>query len=270
VCVNQPAPGCDGTICSPTCPCELAEGDCNVNEDCRAGLVCGQDMGATFCKTASLDVCVKPEAARCTAAGHCSPTQECHNTQAPNPGTCVSCGRIGQPACSLIGSGCNTTFNPGCATRPACVEGQNVGGYCRRIVVNAAAGCSTTDPGVTYILPNQGLYPNQSVTSCNGRYRLVMQDDGNLVLYDLQTNTALWASGTHGNVADVMVMQRDGNLVIYDIKGTAIWNSGTAQKPGLKTQALQQREHQAVRQRLGNTLAKAVASGWWSAAKTSR
>ena len=230
ICVNQPAPGCETDDCSAGCPCDLAEGDCNVDADCRLGLVCAKDMGATFGKSSDVDVCVKPEAARCTATAHCSPTQECFST----PGTCVSCGKIGQPACTFIGSGCNTTFNPGCVTRSACVEGHNIDGYCRLIVANPASGCSTSDPGVTYVLPNQGLYPNQSVVSCNGRYRLMLQYDGNLVLTDLQTSTVLWHSGSYGNLVDVMIMQGDGNLVIYDIQGTPIWYTGTNGKPGLK------------------------------------
>lgn len=229
VCVYRPAPGCTKNVCSPGCPCDLAEGDCNVDADCRIGLVCGQDMGATFGKDATLDVCVKPDAARCTTTARCSPTQECNGT----PGLCISCGKIGQPACH-VGTGCDTTYNPDCTTRAACSEGNNVNGYCRKIVVNAPGGCSATDPSVAYVHANQGLYPHQSLISCNGRYRLQLQGDGNLVFTDQQTNSVLWASGTVGNAADVMVMQGDGNLVIYDIKGDPLWASNTAGKPGLK------------------------------------
>lgn len=87
---------------------------------------------------------------------------------------------------------------------------------------------------MAYVLPNEGLYPNQRVLSCNGRYQLMLQYDGNLVLTDLQTNTVLWSAGSQGNLVDVLVMQGDGNLVIYDIQGTPIWNSQTNGKPGLK------------------------------------
>lgn len=229
VCVYRPAPGCAKNDCSPDCPCDLAEGDCNVDADCRLGLVCGQDMGATFGEASTLDVCVKPEAARCTTTARCSPTQECNGT----PGLCISCGKIGQPACH-VGAGCDTTYNPGCTTRAACVEGSNVNGTCRGIVVNPPNGCSVTDPGVAYVMANQGLYTNQFMLSCNGRYRLMLQGDGNLVLADLQTNTALWTSQTNGDPAEVMVMQGDGNLVIYDVHGDPLWHTGTHGKPGLK------------------------------------
>ncbi len=42
------------------------------------------------------------------------------------------------------------------------------------------------------------LTVGQTVKSCNQQFGLVMQDDGNLVLYGNQGN-AVWASGTHGN-----------------------------------------------------------------------
>jgi hypothetical protein len=43
--------------------------------------------------------------------------------------------------------------------------------------------------------------------------RLVMQTDGNLVLYNV--NTALWYTGTGGTSTNRLVMQNDGNLVTY-------------------------------------------------------
>jgi YD repeat-containing protein len=56
--------------------------------------------------------------------------------------------------------------------------------------------------------------------------RLVMQTDGNLVLYD-PTNTAIWMSNTGGNPGAQLVMQDDGNLVIYNTSGVSVWASGT-------------------------------------------
>jgi hypothetical protein len=77
---------------------------------------------------------------------------------------------------------------------------------------------------------NVSLTANQSLASCNGDYTLIMQGDGNLVLY--QGGTALWASGTVGSGADEAIMQGDGNLVLYTSSGTPVWASNTAGNAG--------------------------------------
>ncbi|NBK29483.1 hypothetical protein IPC245_11650 [Pseudomonas aeruginosa] len=59
----------------------------------------------------------------------------------------------------------------------------------------------------------------------NGNYRLVFQDDGNLVIYRINPLAVVWATYTMG--ADKAVVQEDGNFVIY--KGTAVlWHTHTA------------------------------------------
>jgi hypothetical protein len=45
-------------------------------------------------------------------------------------------------------------------------------------------------------------------------HRTLMQSDGNLVSYG-QDGKALWASGTDGNQGAILVLQDDGNLLIY-------------------------------------------------------
>tara|TARA_Y100000389_G_C17127383_1_gene348494 strand:+ start:67 stop:558 length:492 start_codon:yes stop_codon:yes gene_type:complete len=58
--------------------------------------------------------------------------------------------------------------------------------------------------------------------------KLVLQGDGNLVLYDAN-GTALWNTGTHGQgVAPYkLVLQGDGNLVLYAANGTVLWHTVT-------------------------------------------
>jgi predicted esterase len=80
--------------------------------------------------------------------------------------------------------------------------------------------------------PGEVLNPNQSITSANGRYTLIYQGDGNLVLYDNSSGKALWASNTAGRPAGVCIMQGDGNLVIYTVTGEVLWASNTSGYPG--------------------------------------
>lgn len=71
-----------------------------------------------------------------------------------------------------------------------------------------------------------------SLQSPNLRYRLVMQTDGNFVLYQRPGRVAVWHSRTYGHPGSDVVMQGDGNLVIYEPGRGAIWNTRTAGHPG--------------------------------------
>lgn len=56
---------------------------------------------------------------------------------------------------------------------------------------------------------------------------LVNQGDGNLVVYKARGG-AVWASNTAGNGACTLVMQNDGNLVLYlNSDGRPIWATNT-------------------------------------------
>lgn len=59
-----------------------------------------------------------------------------------------------------------------------------------------------------------------------GKAKLIMQNDGNLVLYD-ENRQPRWDSGTWNSPGAFMVFQEDGNLVIYNRDGFAIKQSAT-------------------------------------------
>ncbi|AOJ88269.1 peptidase S53 [Burkholderia sp. MSMB0856] len=70
------------------------------------------------------------------------------------------------------------------------------------------------------------LKPGQTVYSASQNHRLVMQNDGNLVLYNV-SGAAIWNSGTFGNAGAYAVFQTDGNFVVYSAGGRALWFSAT-------------------------------------------
>ncbi|MCY7520765.1 lectin [Paenibacillus larvae] len=82
--------------------------------------------------------------------------------------------------------------------------------------------CSTfAAVGQHYLNEGESLVRGQWLKSNNGEYTLILQDDGNLVLYG--RGKALWNTITHGLAAKNLVMQSDGNLVLYGYSG-ALWH----------------------------------------------
>ncbi|MFI9273301.1 hypothetical protein ACIGXM_21650 [Kitasatospora sp. NPDC052896] len=99
---------------------------------------------------------------------------------------------------------------------------------------NAAPAASGVAATPVFLTPGQSLQPGQNMTS--GDTTLVMQTDGNLVLYLVgptgQHVLPLWGTNTYGNNGAYAVMQNDGNFVLYRqgggaTTGGALWNSGT-------------------------------------------
>ncbi|GAU87994.1 hypothetical protein RvY_00770 [Ramazzottius varieornatus] len=78
-----------------------------------------------------------------------------------------------------------------------------------------------------HLYSGEMLLPGRSIHSPRGNIDLIMQTDGNLVLYRTRDGHPLWASNTHGRQVREAIMQHDGNLVIHDVYGTPIWASNT-------------------------------------------
>lgn len=78
------------------------------------------------------------------------------------------------------------------------------------------------------LLSGQGLVPGSSINSADGGYKLILQTDGNFVLYG-PANQVIWSSNTYNNynIWDV-VLQTDGNLVVRDGFGRSLWASDTS------------------------------------------
>src|SRR5262245_12765708 len=81
-----------------------------------------------------------------------------------------------------------------------------------------------SDTPPDHMAPGDFLLPGQFRQSADGRFRLVYQVDGNLVLY--QGSNPLWDSRTQSANPGFAAMQGDGNFVVYDSTG-AVWASGT-------------------------------------------
>ena len=96
--------------------------------------------------------------------------------------------------------------------------------------VQATYGERHPAPACGRLHPGQQLERDQSLRSCDQRFQLVMQHDGNFVLY--KGVAPLWHSATHNTAAAKAIMQHDGNLVVYTAGGTPKWHAGTHGHPG--------------------------------------
>ena len=81
-----------------------------------------------------------------------------------------------------------------------------------------------------HFVPRNALWASNTVNSNCRNSVLVNQLDGNVVIYNNGNNgNALWSTRTNsGTKCYNLVMQEDGNLVLYTLDGTAVWNTGTS------------------------------------------
>lgn len=91
-------------------------------------------------------------------------------------------------------------------------------------------GASLPVPAIDYLSFSSGITFNVNSLKANNYIRFIFQADGNLVVYRVSDNSALWASDTiinncSGNCRTVF--QSDGNLVIYDSNNLVKFSSNT-------------------------------------------
>jgi hypothetical protein len=98
-------------------------------------------------------------------------------------------------------------------------EGQRSGSGAFTVVLQADGNVVLYGPAGAY----WATHTDVATTQGNPGEAFVLQGDGNLVLYDGYGN-ALWATHTEGSGGNVLAVQDDGNLVIYGPSG-AIWGS---------------------------------------------
>jgi hypothetical protein len=92
----------------------------------------------------------------------------------------------------------------------------------------APADCGVLTPG-------EGLRTGEGIFSCDGRFRLDLQTDGNLVLRQATSggnSVVLWQTGVAAPSGSTLVMQADGNLVLYDPAAQALWHTSTWSNQG--------------------------------------
>jgi hypothetical protein len=95
----------------------------------------------------------------------------------------------------------------------------------------AAAAVAPAPATRSNLNPGSRLASGDLLRSANGRFALVMQEDGNLVLYRTG-DRAIWSTRTHGHPGAILVNQRDGNVVLNAPGVGTLWSTRTAGRTG--------------------------------------
>ena len=92
--------------------------------------------------------------------------------------------------------------------------------------LNVTSPVSARNAANTSLAKGNNLMSQQYLLSPDMNDVLILQGDGNLVLYD--SFRAIWSSGTAGSKATRLTLQNDGNLVLYTASGKVVWHTETA------------------------------------------
>jgi GH25 family lysozyme M1 (1,4-beta-N-acetylmuramidase) len=105
------------------------------------------------------------------------------------------------------------------------------------MVVGGRAVWNNGGPGTDLLSPGTFLKGGQTLHDASGTKVAAMQSDGNFVIY--RSGVARWQSGTSKYPGARLILQSDGNLVIYDNAGIARWSSVTSGTGGGNVLAMQ-------------------------------
>ncbi|RAG82084.1 hypothetical protein DN069_29440 [Streptacidiphilus pinicola] len=113
-----------------------------------------------------------------------------------------------------------------------------VGGPTTQTITNALGQTTSTTVQntnqVVKLTPGMVIPSGTQLLSASSR--LVMQNDGNLVLYSLATGKSMWASSTSGNSGAYAAFATDGNLHVYNTSGTSLWSASLTAGAGTTLQ----------------------------------
>jgi phosphoglycerol transferase len=116
----------------------------------------------------------------------------------------------------------------GAPDQPCCPGGECGGGFLCR---HGRCECGGLESG-------ESLATRRAITSCDGRFALTMEGDGNLVLRGCSCTGpggSCWTSNSTGHTGSVLEMRSNGNLVTSSTDCAAdsgCWSSNTVDHPG--------------------------------------
>ena len=256
----------DSTLCGDTTceywqecndeKCELKENFCISRNDCSNNLpICGKDHRCKVAKVCTptcntWEYCdensCKLQVNKCNNLDDCEDNfNKCDNHECIIANLCESKICQENATCEIINNQPKCTCNNGYKE-----SGDNciISDLCNDIVCQENATCNSNngectcnegfhkdgDSCIVTLENSKIFYPNGLILNENQKVDLIdsvliMQLDGNLVLYKKNPTKALWATSTNcGNNCNYkFIFQADGDLVVFDNNETLLWSAGT-------------------------------------------
>lgn len=111
-------------------------------------------------------------------------------------------------------------------------------GYQVQAVIHAPSSATQAFPypsytylGTDHLTDGQVIHAGQYIMAPNVETALVLLSNGDLALYGGVNAALLWHTNTANHPNDTLVLQNDGNLVLYSSSGSVLWASNTG-SPG--------------------------------------
>jgi lambda family phage minor tail protein L len=124
--------------------------------------------------------------------------------------------------CGYTGTNYFNDADQAVATAGLDVCGKRVSSCIKRFETTSLVPPNFSTAGtVSQLTAGQQRTAGQQLVASNGWYRLIMQYDGNLVVYS-KTGAVIWATNVLGS-GHRLNMQTDGNLVVYNSANAAVW-----------------------------------------------
>jgi hypothetical protein len=139
----------------------------------------------------------------------------CNATDPPAPSTLKPLPDIVSKVTDQPNNGCRSDLNQGiCNPTMTSFSGNS------RIT-------NQTDSNLVVYQDNKSIWQSNTKKDGSNDNKLIMQSDGNLVLYTPDSKSVVWASNTNGKGSGpyTALMQDDGNFVIYDSNFKPTWST---------------------------------------------
>lgn len=133
---------------------------------------------------------------------------------------------------ATLGGTCAASAATFCAARGKGSVQYASAGSCNPVPASPHGPPPATIPSCGALGPGETLVGGNDLGSCNGQFGIVMSLSDGKVFETDSSSGPVWQLPSSGSADDHLIMQGDGNLVLYAVNGSPLWASNTSGNPG--------------------------------------